>query len=305
VILTGQAKVQNMKNDNKFVGVIGATGLVGACLLPALAKAGYDIFAFSRKSSAVRQPKKPIISWRYLLADDLQKQEKIASWIYLAPIWTLPQYFSLLLHYGVRRIVALSSTSRFTKEHSSDEAEKKIADKLAHSEQTLVEWSQKNNLSWTILRPTLIYGLGRDKNISVIVRFIRRFSFFPLLGKAQGLRQPVHARDVALACIAALSTKKTFNRSYNISGGETLTYRQMVEKVFEFLGKKPHFVVLPLWLFRAGIFILRFLPRFRHWSVAMAERMNQNLVFDHHEATNDFGFAPRKVELAMRDLSRT
>ena len=292
-----------MKNNKGRVGVIGATGLIGECLLPLLVEKGYDVVAFSRKSSALRQPKKPNISWRYLLAGDLQKKEKIANWIYLAPIWTLPQYFSLLLHYGVRRIVALSSTSRFTKEQSSDEAEKKIADKLAHSEQTLVEWAQKNNLSWTILRPTLIYGLGRDKNISVIIRFIRRFSFFPLLGQAQGLRQPVHARDVALACIAALSTKKAFNRSYNISGGETLTYREMVEKVFQSLGKKPHFLILPLWLFRAGIFTLRFLPRFRHWSAAMAERMTQNLVFDHDEAIRDFGFAPRKFELATEGLS--
>ncbi|HDQ03908.1 MAG TPA: NAD-dependent epimerase/dehydratase family protein, partial [Deltaproteobacteria bacterium] len=258
---------------------------------------------FSRKSSALQQTKKPNISWRHFPAGDSPRQEKLEKWICLAPIWTLPQNFSLLLYYGVRRIVALSSTSRFTKEHSSDEAEKIIADKLAHSEQTLAEWAQKNNLSWTILRPTLIYGLGRDKNISVIIRFIRRFSFFPLLGKAQGLRQPVHAQDVALACVSALNTEKAANRAYNIPGGETLTYRQMVEKVFESLGKRQRFVVLPLWIFRAGIFILRHLPRLRDWSAAMAERMNQNLVFDNLDARKDFNFAPREFELTREDLS--
>jgi hypothetical protein len=77
----------------------------------------------------------------------------------------------------------------------------------------------------------------------------------------------------------------------------------MVTKVFEAFGKKHHFVVLPLWLFQAGIFILRFLPSLRHWSAAMAERMNQDMVFDNHEATNDFGFAPRKFELSQEDLS--
>ncbi len=62
----------------------------------------------------------------------------------------------------------------------------------------------KQGVEWVILRPTLIYGHGRDKNITEIARFIRRFGFFPLLGKANGLRQPIHVEDVAEACFAAL-----------------------------------------------------------------------------------------------------
>jgi len=285
------------------IGVIGATSIVGESLLPLLVEKGYDVVAFSRRVSAEAQTKKPNITWRLLQEKELPKSEKIAKWIILAPIWVLPQHFSLLLLCGAKHIVALSSTSRFTKELSTDREEKELADKLKQGEEVFISWAAQNNVQWTILRPTLIYGLGRDKNISVIARFIRRFSFFPLVGEAKGLRQPVHARDVALVCIAALSTEQSFNRSYNISGGETLTYRRMVEKVFESLGKKHHFVILPLWFFRAGIFILRFLPPFRRWSPAMAERMNQNLVFDHHEATNDFGFAPRKFELDKEDIS--
>jgi len=293
-----------MRNNKGRVGVIGATSLVGECLLPLLVEKKYDVVAFSRRVSTGAQTKKRNITWRLLQEKELPKSDKIAKWIFLAPIWVLPQYFPLLLHYRAKHVVALSSTSRFSKELSADREEKELADGLKQGEDVFISWAQQNNVAWTILRPTLIYGLGRDKNISVMTNFIRRFSFFPLLGEGKGLRQPVHARDVAMACIAALNTEKSFNRAYNISGGATLTYRQMVEKVFESLGKKPHFVILPFWLFRAGIFHLRFLPRFRHWSAAMAERMNQNLVFDHHEATNDFGFAPRKFELAMKDLSR-
>jgi nucleoside-diphosphate-sugar epimerase len=295
-----------MKNDKGRVGVIGATALVGACLLPLLVEEGYGVAAFSRSALTIKkQPAKQNIAWHPLSIKDAPGAGRITKWVCLAPIWVLPQYFPLLLSCGAKHVVAVSSTSRFTKELSADSKEKILADRLKQGEEVFISWAGQNNLQWTILRPTLIYGLGRDKNISVIAGFIRRFCFFPLMGEARGLRQPVHARDVALACIAALSTKKAFNRSYNISGGETLTYRQMVGKVFESLGKKPRFVVLSLWLFRAGIFILRFLPRFRHWSAAMAERMNQNLVFDHHEATNDFGFAPRKFELSQEDLSGT
>jgi len=292
-----------MKNDKGSVGVIGASGLVGQRLLPLLVNAGYVVHAFSRQDIHTRQEyAKSKIVWHRLL-DPIRTDERIITkWICLAPIWSLPDYFPMFLENGAEHVVAVSSTSRFTKEQSSDDAEKKIADKLAHSEETLIEWTQNNNLSWTILRPTLIYGLGRDKNISVIVRFIRRFSFFPLVGEGKGLRQPIHAQDVALACIAALNSAKAFNRAYNISGGEILSYRKMVERIFLKLEKNPRFVKLPIGIFKIAVFFLSFLPHFRNWSPAMAERMNQDLVFDHQEARNDFGFAPGKFEFSEDDL---
>jgi hypothetical protein len=44
------------------------------------------------------------------------------------------------------------------------------------------------------------------------------------------------------------------------------------------------------------------LPRYRNWPSAMAERMSRDLVFDHFEATRDFGFAPRAFVLFLNDV---
>ncbi|MDI6746185.1 MAG: hypothetical protein QMD17_03475 [Rhodocyclaceae bacterium] len=97
----------------------------------------------------------------------------------------------------------------------------------------------KQALSVANLPPTLIYGLGRDKNIAEMARFIRRFGFFPVLGKATGLRQPIHTADVAGACLGALRAPDAANRDYNISGGETFAYRDMVARVFVAVGHAP------------------------------------------------------------------
>jgi hypothetical protein len=43
-------------------------------------------------------------------------------------------------------------------------------------------------------------------------------------------------------------------------------------------------------------------PPFRHWSSAMAKRMNQNLVFDHEDASRDLDFFPRPFQLSSGDL---
>jgi nucleoside-diphosphate-sugar epimerase len=256
-----------------------------------------------------RQVKTQPVDWQLLrkttssnVSDILTPEKQISHWMCLAPIWVLPEYFPLLLLYGAKHVVAISSTSRFTKSVSSDPAEKALAERLAENEERLVAWAKKENLTFTILRPTLVYGLGRDKNVSVIAHFIKRFAFFPLLGTARGLRQPVHAQDVAWGCLVALNAEKAFNRSYNISGGETLPYLEMVGRVFLALGRKPRFVILPIWIFRLAVMFLRLLPRFRHWSPAMAERMNTDLVFDHSEASSDLGFTPRPFHLTRKDL---
>jgi nucleoside-diphosphate-sugar epimerase len=229
--------------------------------------------------------------------------KQISHWICLAPIWVLPEYFPLLSLYGVKHVVAISSTSRFTKDNSSDPLEQALAKILIKGEERLIAWVKTKEVTWTILRPTLTYGLGRDNNVSMIACFIQRFAFFPLFGTAHGLRQPVHVHDVALGCcLAALSAKKAFNRSYNISGGEILSYREMVGRIFSVMGRKPRFVIVPLWLFRFAIMFLRLLPRFRHWSPAMAERMNQDLVFDHTDVLRDLGFKPRPFHLTESDL---
>jgi nucleoside-diphosphate-sugar epimerase len=214
----------------------------------------------------------------------------------------LPDYFSLIEASGARRVVVLSSTSRFTKVGSADKAEVAIAAKLADAEARVRAWAEARGIEWVILRPTLIYGLGRDKNISEMARFIRRFGFFPLLGQAQGQRQPIHAVDVAAACVAALQAPGTANRAYNISGGETLAYREMVARVFAALGRPTRLLTVPLWAFRLAVSVLRCLPRYRQWSAAMAERMNRDLVFDHTEAVRDLGFKPRGFVLMAEDL---
>ena len=278
------------------VGVLGASSLVGECLLPMLSKAGWRVVAFSRRAAESGFG----VEWRQLPFTEVAAE--ISHWICVAPIWVLPDYFALIEAAGARRIVVLSSTSRFTKVGSGDTTEQATAAKLIDGEARLQAWAESRGIGLVILRPTLIYGQGRDKNIAEIARFVRRFGFFLVFGKALGLRQPIHAEDVAGACLAALQGSDVRSRSYNISGGETLTYREMVARIFTALGRRTRVLTVPLWAFRLAVTMLRPLPRYRQWSAAMAERMNRDLVFDHADAVRDLGFKPRAFELTAEDL---
>jgi nucleoside-diphosphate-sugar epimerase len=288
------------------VGVIGATGLVGSCLLSLLTQTGWRVTAYYRRQPGpltdgvewLSSPQHPFSSQTSLSSE----KKKIQSWICTAPVWVLPEYFALLETYGARRVIALSSTSRFTKQDSSDLEEQAVSRRLDEAESSVREWAESRGVEWVILRPTLIYGFRRDKNIAEIARFIRRFGFFPLFGKAHGLRQPIHVQDVAQACLTAVTTPIAANRAYNISGGETLSYREMVTRVFTAMDRPSRLLPVPLLAFRIACALLRILPRYRHWSVAMAERMNRDMAFDHSEAARDLAFKPRAFELFPEDI---
>jgi nucleoside-diphosphate-sugar epimerase len=282
--------------------VLGASSFVGECVILRLRNDGRHTVAFSRHPPDGKTELG--VTWLQLpasLPTPLQVPP-IKDWLCVAPIWVLPQYFEMIETSGARRVVALSSTSLFIKEDSSDYSERHVAHRLAEGESALRAWSEARGIEWVILRPTLIYGRGRDKNLAEIIRFVRRWRFFPILGQADGLRQPVHAEDVAAACVSALTRPAAANRAYNLSGGETLSYREMVGRIFGAIGKSPRLVTIPRWLFRLAVTTVNLMPRYRHWTMEMAERMNRDLVFDHAEAARDLGYSPGLFQLLPHDM---
>lgn len=273
--------------------VSGATSLVGQYLLPELLAAGHRVEAISRQL----HPHQANICWHKmpLNAQMLATLPLSEGFVYLhlAPLWLLPELLPELAARNVAHIVAFSSTSVLSKVGSENSGERSLVAKLAAAEQALRNSGLDN---WTILRPTLIYGAGLDKNVAMIASIIRRLGFFALLGQGRGLRQPIHAQDLANAVIGVLATPNSRKHIYALSGGETLSYREMVTRIFAALDRPCRIISIPPGLFAAALLLIRLLPRFRHLQMQMAYRMNQDLCFDHSDAHADFGFKPRKFD---------
>jgi nucleoside-diphosphate-sugar epimerase len=156
--------------------------------------------------------------------------------------------------------------------------EREVARMLAAAEAAVAAGS----IPWTVLRPALIYGLGLDRNVTAAARFIRRWHCFPLGGPGKGLRQPVHADDLAAVALAALDLPAAEGQSFNLGGAETLSYRQMIQRIFEALGQHPRFLRVP------------FLARLPGAVGAVAARMEQDLAFDGGEFWPLAGIVPRR-----------
>ena len=269
--------------------VIGGTGVVGGYIVEHLLRVDQRPLVLSRS-----QRHTPGVDW---FCGDLEKPDTLnfpafttlyctADAILLAN--ALPRLFDPSL----RRVVAFSSTSVITKQDSEVAAERDTISKLADAERKIAAACERHNVGWTILRPTLIYAEGRDTNITPLSRLIRRFGFMPLVGGAPGLRQPVHAEDLAIGALAAASSPAAVNKIYSLPGGETLAYREMIGRVFDGVRLPRRTISVPVFLWRAGFMLAK--PLFPGATVAMGTRMMKDMTFDATPAIQDLGWKPRK-----------
>ena len=207
--------------DGKIL-VLGASGQLGRSILERLAATGRSAIALCRR------PPSDIAFGAQWLAHDLDEPLDLTSLRPMAAIhatgaWLLPAHLASLRTAGVRRLICFSSTSLLAKADSTSAAEREVAGRLAAAEAAVAACE----IPWTVLRPTLIYGRGLDRNVSAAARFIRRWRFFPLAGPGLGMRQPVHADDLAEAAVRLIDDRANLRRSFNLGGSENLAYRTM------------------------------------------------------------------------------
>jgi len=278
----------------KTIVVSGASSSIGTYLLPMLSAQGYNVFAISRS----RHKNKALLQWvRKDISTPIDHLPKADICIHLAPLPLAANMMDALLVSGIKRFIAFGSTSIFTKIHATSQKDREFVQIQQDMEQWLKDTCEQHDIVWTLFRPTMIYGADKDKNITFIRSMIEKFGVFPIAGKSQGLRQPVHAEDLATACVAVLENNKTANNAYNLSGGEALTYREMVERIFSSLHKNPRVVRLNPFIYKCAIIMIRkILSRYAFVQTSMVDRMSMDMVFDHADASKDFAYDPRSFQ---------
>jgi len=275
--------------------LLGAGNLIARYLMPRLLAAGYDTVAVARR--AVPVPSEIRVETVEFGRDESWAAPAGAAVVSVLPLAVLASLLPRLA--GARCIVAVGSTSLFSKAGSDDPKEQATARKLDRAEAVIMARCAEDGTPATILRPTLVYDGMDDRNVARMIRVVRRYRVLPIARPSHGLRQPIHADDVAKAILGAIDNPDAAGRAFNIAGGEVLTYRAMAERVFRSQGLPPRFIVLPVsWLRRAfGLAARAGVVRETGFGSAVFERMNQDLVFDNAEGLVVLDYRPRRFEL--------
>jgi uncharacterized protein YbjT (DUF2867 family) len=283
--------------------LFGASGLVGTEVLELAVAAARPVLAVSR---AIGAPEASGVRWFQGAGFDLHTGDgpwpEAATVVSSGPLDALAAWLERVHPPSLRRLVALSSTSVETKTASTDQAERALVAQLARAESRVVDYCQARAIPWTLLRPTLIWGRGRDRNVSRLAAMARRVGFIALPSFASGLRQPIRARDVAASLLAATGRAASENRRLDLPGGETLAYDEMARRIAAAVSPSARIVRLPGVLVSAVTRSLSMLGQAGH-AVAAIDRMRVPLVFDGAPACEALGIEPLGFNPVTADFS--
>lgn len=266
----------------------GATGFTGSRVVPLLLKNGYEVRCLHRASSDCSTLSDPKIEWAL---GDLSDTQALTSAMQgtdaLVNIASLgfshaDSIIRAAKDAGIKRAVFISTTAIFTQLNAKSK-KVRVAAELA---------IETSGLKYTILRPTMIYGSPRDRNMWRLIRFIRVSPIIPIFGDGKSLQQPIHVDDVAQAVVSCLSNDNTIGKSYNIAGKHPLTYNEVIGTIARQMKKRVWKLHIPS---KPVVALLSLLERLRIPFPIKAEqvlRLNENKDFSYAEAQTDFGFSP-------------
>ena len=273
--------------------IVGLGSLVGRHL-SGLDLSFYEVFYITR------DVRKCGIDSSYILFDldeseHTLKNHHFDECVYMAD---LPKIFTLV-NSGASfdRIIAFSTSSVLTKAESSHSSDIKLVSDFERAQLRLKDWCMSSSVSCVILQPTMIYDIGRDHNLTVMKNFIEKYRFFPLIGGYNGLRKPVSAIDLGMLVLDILG-KQTWSGQFmifTVSGGETISFRELLERIFCLCGARPIFIPVNKKIFSLALKFLNMFGLMKNISSEMIDHAEMDFIFDNTPVYREFGFVPESL----------
>ncbi|MBD3315423.1 MAG: NAD-dependent epimerase/dehydratase family protein [Chitinivibrionales bacterium] len=188
--------------------------------------------------------------------------------------------------HGVKHFIHVSSASVVYPKATPYSLSKRECERIVRS----------SGLTYTIVRPTLVYDRRGGLEFDLFLDYLRRFPVIPFIGAGRALKRPVFAGDLVEGLRAIADNNRTGGKTYNLSGGEALSMRDFARLCLRLTGT-PHkpIIPIPVWLCTIAARLLsRFMrnPPLR-WPVIAG--VTQDADLDPSEAIVDLGYCPAKV----------
>jgi nucleoside-diphosphate-sugar epimerase len=266
--------------------IVGATGFLGSFVAARLAERGACVLVRPGSDRSVL-PEGIDVRIGDLAAP--LPLDGVSTLVYCASMGFghIPPVVRQLEACGVKRAVFLSTTAIFTSLPSSSRSTRLDAEAAI----------QASSLDWTILRPTMIYGTARDRNISRLLRALKRWPAFPVCGNA--LWQPIHVEDLADAVVRALDSSRSAGHVYNLPGATPLTFPELLRTAARAVGRKILLVPVPLELAVVAARLTRVVRP------EQIRRLVEDKAFSYTDASRDFGFSPRSFAEGVQAEARS
>ena len=284
-------------SGNATVLVTGASSQLGVFLLPRLVSVGFSVVALSRRIRGGPVEPAERVAWAHPARPPGGPVKYLVS---CGP----PGLASELLEDRpeIEKAVVFSTSSILTKSGSPDRGERELMAAILAEEQKLRTVCEERGTDLVVLRPTLIYGCGLDRNLSLLLRLGERTGFIPVSSNAAGLRQPVHADDLAGLAVAALVTNTGEYLESVACGGSTLVYREMVNRLAGCGARKIRVQPLPQGLLAALVRTASILGSWKGINPEMVSRQSIDMTFDDSAVRTALAYTPRPFAPTPEDF---
>ena len=219
-----------------YVLVTGATGYTGQRLVQRLLRAGVPVRALARAASdvSVLPDGVDIVTGDLEAAASLTAACTGVHQVYhLAGAWHTGNLLRGLPA-SVERVVIVSSLRALSRV-PSDSVQQVLQGEAA---------AEGSHIPNTILRSSMIFGDGDDRNISRLAVRVRAGTWIPAIGR-HCLHQPVYVHDLIDAITSCAAAAPPTGRTYAIAGATALTWGELVDAVGRAVGRRPRWLPVP------------------------------------------------------------
>lgn len=188
--------------------------------------------------------------------------------------------------YKIKKIILVSSMA----------AKRDYPDNYGKIKKVMENMIKQSGVSYTILRPSIIYGRG-STSFDFIINYMKRIPLFtPIIGDGKYNISPVYIEDVIYAIIKSIENRNTHNKEYDLSGGDKIHFKDLINKLKNEVKIKKINFYIPKWI---AIIISMIIPRVI--SKENIRNLTQDSLADSSEAYKDFKYQPINFEEGVKN----
>jgi nucleoside-diphosphate-sugar epimerase len=259
--------------------ITGANGYIGSRCVDAFARSGWDVLAATRNFKRFTAAKSVLVETIDGSSNWAEHLVNVDTVIHLAGVAHQPKaepssYFRVnvdgtrrlvyqAVEAGVRRFIFVSSIAVYGHVSSikmlNDYTKLNPVEPYGHSkaqaEEIIAKACLGNEMTWTVLRPPLVYGPNAPGNFGRLIELVRRRVPLPLAA-ANALRSYIGLENLVSALECAALHPNAANQAFVISDGQEICTAELIKVIAREMDCSPNLWWIPKPLLRvvASIF---------------------------------------------------